>query len=226
PDHLTLRALVTTKEAGVVIGKQGANIKSIREDSNARINISEHVQGVHERILSITGAIEEVAKAYAQVSRNLNAGDLRTATPDAVEATPLTIRFLIPNSRMGSVIGKGGARIKEIQDESNARLAAQPTPLPNSHDRILEMIGVPDAIHIATYHMLVTIKEHSDRPLNDRPYRPEYGQQYQPPQIANGPTDTRTFYCPANKVGSMIGRGGQKINRIRTESGCRINVED
>ncbi len=37
---------------------------------------------------------------------------------------PSTIKFMIPNSRMGSVIGKGGSKIKEIQDASGARLNA------------------------------------------------------------------------------------------------------
>lgn len=39
---------------------------------------------------------------------------------------------MIPNSRMGSVIGKGGAKIKEIQDASGARLNASEGMLPGS----------------------------------------------------------------------------------------------
>ncbi len=44
----------------------------------------------------------------------------------------MTIKFMIPNSRMGSVIGKGGAKIKEIQDASGARLNASEGMLPGS----------------------------------------------------------------------------------------------
>ncbi|KAJ1499012.1 hypothetical protein HMI56_004635, partial [Coelomomyces lativittatus] len=289
-DHLTLRALVGMKEAGIVIGKGGSNIKAIRDASNARVAVSEHVPGVPERVLSITGAVDEVAKAYAQVSRNLNQGDLRGNSPDAVESTPLTLRFLIPHSRMGGVIGKGGQRIKEIQEESNARLVATSNTLPLSGDRVLEMLGVPDAIHIATYHMLMTVKDQSDRPCHDRPYRPEYAismtssssnssshnlssssnsssssyygsssnsssSQYgsssgsgshhhgyessgntnsnhhhhhsHQPHHHNGnassgsghwPLETRTFHCPSDKVGPMIGKGGNRINRIRMDT--------
>jgi poly(rC)-binding protein 2/3/4 len=39
---------------------------------------------------------------------------------------------MIPNSRMGSVIGKGGSKIKEIQDASGARLNASEGMLPGS----------------------------------------------------------------------------------------------
>lgn len=39
---------------------------------------------------------------------------------------------MIPNSRMGSIIGKQGAKIKEIQDASGARLNASEGMLPGS----------------------------------------------------------------------------------------------
>lgn len=44
----------------------------------------------------------------------------------------MTIKFMIPNSRMGSVIGKQGSKIKEIQDASGARLNASEGMLPGS----------------------------------------------------------------------------------------------
>jgi ribosomal protein S3 len=44
----------------------------------------------------------------------------------------VTIKFMIPNSRMGSVIGKQGTKIKEIQDASGARLNASEGMLPGS----------------------------------------------------------------------------------------------
>ena len=40
--------------------------------------------------------------------------------------------FIIPNSRMGSVIGKAGSKIKEIQEASGARLQASEAMLPGS----------------------------------------------------------------------------------------------
>jgi hypothetical protein len=39
---------------------------------------------------------------------------------------------MIPNSRMGSLIGKGGSKIKEIQEASGARLNASEGLLPGS----------------------------------------------------------------------------------------------
>lgn len=52
--------------------------------------------------------------------------------PSVPGSRAVTIKFMIPNSRMGSVIGKGGTKIKEIQEASGARLNASETMLPGS----------------------------------------------------------------------------------------------
>jgi len=52
--------------------------------------------------------------------------------PSVPGSRAVTIKFIIPNSRMGSVIGKAGAKIKEIQEASGARLNASEGMLPGS----------------------------------------------------------------------------------------------
>lgn len=59
---LTLRALVSTKEAGVIIGKGGANVAELRERSGVKAGVSKVIQGVHDRVLTVTGSLEGVAK--------------------------------------------------------------------------------------------------------------------------------------------------------------------
>lgn len=61
-DTLTLRALVTTKEAGIIIGKGGKNVADIRDQSGVKAGVSKVVPGVHERVLSVSGSVEAVAK--------------------------------------------------------------------------------------------------------------------------------------------------------------------
>ncbi|CAF4443830.1 unnamed protein product, partial [Adineta steineri] len=57
PDHfLTIRLLMQGKEVGSIIGKRGDNIKAIREESGARINISDGT--TPERIVTMVGTIE------------------------------------------------------------------------------------------------------------------------------------------------------------------------
>lgn len=61
-DVLTLRALVTTKEAGVIIGKGGKNVADLREQTGVRAGVSKVIPGVHERVLTVGGSVDAVAK--------------------------------------------------------------------------------------------------------------------------------------------------------------------
>lgn len=61
-DQLTLRALVSTKEAGVIIGKGGKNVAELRESTGVKAGVSKVVQGIHDRVLTVSGTLEGVAK--------------------------------------------------------------------------------------------------------------------------------------------------------------------
>ncbi|CAG8525092.1 7157_t:CDS:2 [Scutellospora calospora] len=62
--QLTIRALVSTKEAGVIIGKAGKNVAELRETTGVKAGVSKVVQGVHDRVLSVAGTLDGVAKAH------------------------------------------------------------------------------------------------------------------------------------------------------------------
>jgi KH domain len=61
-DVLTLRALVSTKDAGVIIGKGGKNVADLREQTGVKAGVSRNLPGIHDRVLSISGSVESVAK--------------------------------------------------------------------------------------------------------------------------------------------------------------------
>lgn len=68
---LTLRAIVSSKEAGVIIGKAGKNVADLRDETGVKAGVSKVVPGVHDRVLTVTGNLEGVAKAYAMVAQTL-----------------------------------------------------------------------------------------------------------------------------------------------------------
>lgn len=72
--QLTLRAIVSSKEAGVIIGKAGKNVADLREETGVKAGVSKVVQGVHDRVLTVTGTLDGVAKAYAIVAKGLLEG--------------------------------------------------------------------------------------------------------------------------------------------------------
>lgn len=87
----------------------------------------------------------------------MNNEALESASTPQSKTYPL--RLLIPHILIGSIIGKGGVRIKEIQEASGARLNASDSTLPLSTERSLVVLGVADAVHIATYYVGSTLVE-------------------------------------------------------------------
>ena len=72
--QLTLRAIVSSKEAGVIIGKAGKNVADLRDETGVKAGVSKVVQGVHDRVLTISGGLEGISKAYAIVAQGLLEG--------------------------------------------------------------------------------------------------------------------------------------------------------
>lgn len=87
----------------------------------------------------------------------MNQEELETPSTSTSKSYPM--RLLIPHILIGSIIGKGGIRIREIQEASNAKLNASDTMLPNSGERSLVVLGVADAVHIAVYYVAQTLVE-------------------------------------------------------------------
>lgn len=71
---LTLRAIVSSKEAGVIIGRAGKNVADLRDETGVKAGVSKSVLGVHDRVLTVTGTLQGTARAYAIVAKSLLEG--------------------------------------------------------------------------------------------------------------------------------------------------------
>ncbi|KAF9350570.1 RNA binding protein, heterogenous nuclear RNP-K like protein [Mortierella sp. AD094] len=214
---LTLRALVSTKEAGVIIGKAGKNVADLRDQTGVKAGVSKVVQGVHDRVLTVTGTIEGVAKAFSLIAQTLLDNPITSSPP----GTPLnslrpvaqtsSIRLLISHNLMGTIIGRQGLKIKHIQDTSSARMVASKEMLPQSTERVVEVQGSIDAIRIAIYEIGKCLVDDWERGAGTvlynpaAPRAPGAGSNY----TAGAPTGTRTNYTSRTGNGSDFTRSGE-----------------
>ncbi|XP_041747838.1 poly(rC)-binding protein 4-like isoform X2 [Coregonus clupeaformis] len=213
---LTLRLLMHGKEVGSIIGKKGETVKKIREESSARINISEG--SCPERIITITGPTDCVFRAFTMITLKLEE-DLTTlvANGTVTSKPPVTLRLVIPASQCGSLIGKGGSKIKEIRETTGAQVQVAGDLLPNSTERGVTISGTQDAI-IQCVKLICTVILESPPKGATVPYRPspspgtvmisgnqvfeasEYGSH---PlfQLAQGGLDLQQTYAVQNQYG-------------------------
>lgn len=68
---LHVRAIISSAEAATVIGKGGENVTLIRRMSGAKCTVSDYSRGAVERILTVSGLVDAVAKVSRSPSREV-----------------------------------------------------------------------------------------------------------------------------------------------------------
>ena len=142
---LTIRLLMHGKEVGSIIGKKGESVKKMREESGARINVSEG--NCPERIITLAGPTNAIFKAFAMITDKLEEDISSSMTNStSVSRPPVTLRLVVPASQCGSLIGKGGCKIKEIRESTRAQVQVAGDMLPNSTEQPITIAGIPQSI--------------------------------------------------------------------------------
>ncbi|NXJ11917.1 PCBP3 protein, partial [Odontophorus gujanensis] len=152
-------------------GKKGETVKKMREESGARINISEG--SCPERIVTITGPTDAIFKAFSMIALKFEEDINASMTNSSVTSKPpVTLRLVVPASQCGSLIGKGGSKIKEIRESTGAQVQVAGDMLPNSTERAVTISGTPDAIIQCVKQICVVMLESPPKGATI-PYRPK-----------------------------------------------------
>jgi heterogeneous nuclear rnp K-like protein 2 len=67
-----IRAVISSAEAATVIGKGGENVSTIRKMSGAKCTVSDYQKGAVERILTVSGVVDAVAKVSYLFLKSVN----------------------------------------------------------------------------------------------------------------------------------------------------------
>jgi len=171
-----LRLLISSKMSGAVIGKKGCNIQKLREDfSDANIQIPDSPGP--ERVMRIS------ADELSTICKIVEAS-LPFLFEDESEFKDKEIRILYHKYIVGGIIGKGGAKVREIREESGTIITAFPNVAPQSSDRVVSIKGLKDSVlqalglclEVARVHIESVGREFKYDPANfDDYYSDEYG---------------------------------------------------
>ncbi|XP_063824207.1 poly(rC)-binding protein 3 isoform X3 [Ostrinia nubilalis] len=168
---LTIRLIMQGKEVGSIIGKKGEIVKRFREESGAKINISDG--SCPERIVTVTGNTSAIFKAFTLICKKFEEWCSQfNESGGGGSRSPITLRLIVPASQCGSLIGKGGSKIKEIRDVTGANIQVASEMLPNSTERAVTISGTCDAITQCIYHICCVMLESPPKGATI-PYRPK-----------------------------------------------------
>jgi transcription antitermination factor NusA-like protein len=198
--YIKMRSLVNTREAGIIIGKQGSHIAEIQDETGMKVMVSQFMQNNADRVMTCLGSLKGYSSAMHKVLKRLIE---KSDYPDEKE---ITVRLLVPSSRMGFVIGKSGANIKEIQEKTGARISSKGDNLPNSTERCMSIEGDEDAVVKACYEIAVMVGDHHER--NDGPPM----LYFDPTSKANLRVSTRRDSSPSRSDYSPRSRSPEPIS--------------
>jgi transcription antitermination factor NusA-like protein len=167
---------------GSIIGKKGDIVKRFREESGAKINITDG--SCPERIVTVIGTSKAILKAFTLICAKFEE-DLEALVTPSIPRPPITFRLVVPASQCGSLIGKGGSKIKEIREITGASIQVASEMLPNSTERAVTISGGSEAITQCIYN-ICNIMAESPPKGPTIPYKP---QQFSvPPPSPVSPT--------------------------------------
>ncbi|KAI5963200.1 HEK2 [Candida pseudojiufengensis] len=224
---INYRVLVSAKEAGCLIGQNGQVIDSIRGETNTKAGISKLTPGTHERILTVSGKLDDAAKALSYFAQALIGSTIETynyfplkqlsSTPCVQNETTI-LRLLVPNSQMGTLIGSKGARIQQIQHNFGVSMIASKSFLPGSNERLVELQGTVNDLYDAFRVISRCLIEDFSSSVGTTYYIPRS------PQLTRKSTATISF--PNDMVGALIGKNGSRIQGVRKVSGAMIGISE
>ncbi|XP_021693768.1 RNA-binding protein Nova-1 isoform X2 [Aedes aegypti] len=167
-DNFHFKTLVPSVAAGAIIGKGGETIASLQKDAGARVKMSkahDFYPGTSERVCLISGTVDGILTVLDFIIDKIREKpDMTKALTDAdakqAADRDKQVKVLVPNSTAGMIIGKAGAYIKQIKEESGSyvQISQKPKEL-TLQERCITIIGEKENNKIACKMILQKIVE-------------------------------------------------------------------
>ena len=139
-----LRCLVSSRCAGGVIGKGGENIKELRKNFDASIQIPD--AEAPERVLNIKATPENCGGIISRVLPLLNGIRDRGRDRSSGDGKHLSLSVLVHKSQAGGILGIKGFQIKELREQTGATIKMDRECAGGSTDRICNLSGDSEKI--------------------------------------------------------------------------------
>ncbi|XP_062339969.1 far upstream element-binding protein 3 isoform X2 [Osmerus eperlanus] len=207
---------VPDKMVGFIIGRGGEQITRIQLESGCKIQIAADSGGMMDRPCTLTGSPESIEQAKRLLSQIVDRCRNGPGFHSDMDGNSAIQELLIPASKVGLVIGKGGDTIKQLQERTGVKMIMiQDGPMPTGADKPLRITGDPYKVQQARELVVEIIR---DKDQGDfRAGRGDFGAR-----LGGSSLDVAV---PRFAVGIVIGRNGEMIKKIQNDAGVRIQFK-
>ncbi|TVU03249.1 hypothetical protein EJB05_51218 [Eragrostis curvula] len=156
--ELVFRVLCPGDKIGLVIGRGGATIKGIRQESGARIDVDDAKNDREDSIITITSteATDDVKSAAVEAVLLLQ----EKINGDGEDR--MSFRLLVPTKVIGCLIGKGGSIVIDMRKKTQADIRISKGNKPrraSSSDELVEVSGEADKLRDALVQIVLRLRE-------------------------------------------------------------------
>lgn len=251
-DEGTETMQIESSLVGLIIGRQGENLRRVEADSHCRVQFVPATNPSDPfRLCKITGPAASRAEAKSAINRIIEDSGMSAIarggaekprggrapreqlnsdqTPALKEGEDL-VQIMVPDRTVGLIIGRGGETIRDLQERSNCHVNIVGENKSVNGLRPVNLIGIPAATMMAK-DLIMEIVDSDSKNANNPGGAGGHSDQ-RPPRRDNrdaggfgGPDKQNdSIYVPSEAVGMIIGKGGEAIREMQSNTGCKINV--
>lgn len=121
-----LTILIPSHIVSVLIGKGGTQIRRFQNESHTEISVIDKIEGMQDRQVRIHGKPKDIEIAVENIHRLIRD---RVINPEPVKSNwdgssknKTFLKFIVPQSSVGILIGKGGYFAKTIKKDYNVEI--------------------------------------------------------------------------------------------------------
>ncbi|CAL4942586.1 unnamed protein product [Urochloa decumbens] len=197
-EEFSVRILCASELIGSVIGKSGANVKRVEQQTGARIKVQEVDKDASGERLIIVSSKEIPADPVSPAIEALMLLYDKVSVPS--EKRHVSTRLVVPSSKVGCILGEGGKIITEMRRRTGAEI------------RVYSKADKPKYLSFDDELVQAARQMHG---------REDHRGQT---NVAGMYSSTIELKIPNSSLESIIGVGGVNLAEIRQISGAKLRL--
>ncbi|KAI4346616.1 hypothetical protein L6164_007498 [Bauhinia variegata] len=154
-------------------------------------------------------------------NKRRNPGDDRDREQFVIDPEDTVYRYLCPARKIGSVIGRGGEIVKQLRADTKSKIRIGETVL-GCEERVITVYSPSDETNsFEDSGNFVSPAQDALFKVHDRVVAEE---MHSDQENEGGQQVTAKLLVPSDQIGCVIGKGGQIVQSIRSETGAQIRI--
>ncbi|XP_023544404.1 KH domain-containing protein HEN4-like [Cucurbita pepo subsp. pepo] len=154
-----------------------------------------------------------------------NGGNRRRSHGDdrdqfVIDPEDTVYRYLCPVKKIGSVIGRGGEIVKQLRIDTKSKIRIGET-VPGCDERVITIYSPSNEINSMEDSDYVSPAQEALFKVHDRVVADDLNEEE---SEGGGHHVTARILVPSDQIGCIIGKGGQIVQNIRTETGALVRI--